>query len=539
MEFLEDLTDDEAAMLESELTSDKLSDRQILKKLDEAIAKSDTSRLSSTELLALGKKYPYLARRIANKISAANPAKIRAVPSYMEDIINKVSGVAPAENKLYIGDKPEPGAVIEGIMDRRKIVETAATLTDRVSVDRLKRFADAIFNDGFSLEQIKGMAVLDIGPQTLDVVSEVFDSAAISNPTIEDAEAISAISRAILRHVMTHHKDKLATTDHITPFVAWRVKEKIVEQLVFAEKILVNPQGFDTKKQLEEFDQLFSRTEVVLWNKDIWEAATRKCEIFVGTILGKQLVEDTVPMFWQFERHFGLPEKEYFDLDSKLYYCAGFVILPHSEKHVEVTFQKEDVKHVEIDGHDFVELEGNKENIRAAITEAANNERLHFVRHGISIASVFMPLNGDVPEIRFMKPLYEEDIIPAKPAFYQDVLAALQFLSTKYVSKENAQVSKKELKADRHLFKQVRKGKVQVPPIKIINLRRLEKREHDRDPDTPKRHWSCHWFVEPHWHKYFHKSQDRWIRHYVNTYPKGDLTKPLKPPREKVFKAIR
>jgi len=113
----------------------------------------------------------------------------------------------------------------------------------------------------------------------------------------------------------------------------------------------------------------------------------------------------------------------------------------------------------------------------------------------------------------------------------------LKFLGEKFVVKEDAEISKKELKQDRHLFKQVRKGKTQVPPIKVINLRRTEVR-HVKG-DGPKREYSCHWIVDPHWRKQWYPSLNRNIPKYITSYVKGDVTKPFKPPREKVYKAVR
>ena len=510
------------------------------KSLHEAIKNAIASGLTEEQVavaLKIGQEHAQ------QKVSAYDPGKVRAIPSYVEDAIAKVCGVNPPDKEIFIGRKPGPDAVIDAILDRKKIIEIALTLTDRVSEDRLKRYVDAIVNDGFAVRDIEKIAVLDVSKGTTDRVSEIFESAGVEFPTIEDAEGVASVARAILRHMMTHHKDSKTTPtgDFITPFMAWRVKEFITEGLLRTERKLVSRQGYDCTKQMDEFDATFSKTDIVLWNTDIWAAATRKSEIFADTKIDNLILDAATPMFWQFERRFDLDD--YFDLSKRAYYCAGFVILPHAEEHVDVEFHRDDVEVVEKDGQPYITKIKQTPGAKEVLAKAHSDPSIRFMRHGISVSLVFLPKRGeDPPEIRYLLPIYEGDTINAKHTFIHNILAAMQFLTLEYVSKDEAKISKKELKEDRQLFKQVRKGKVQVPPIKIINLRRTARKAKDyseRDPDKPKRHYSCHWFVEPHWHKYYHKSQDRWIRHYLLTYPKGDLTKPLKPPREKIFKAVR
>ena len=196
------------------------------KKLQEAVAKAIASGLSEEQVLKaieLG--------QLAQKHSAKNPYKREpAVPSYVEDAINKVLNVRQVlpEKEFFIGPQPGADAQIEAILDRKQIVETARTLTDRVSPERIQRYADVFFNDGFNIETIKKIAVLDTSRATTDAVSDIIDSAGVEFPTIDDAEAIAYVARSILKHVMTHHKGDVKYVDTVTPFMAWRVKERIV-----------------------------------------------------------------------------------------------------------------------------------------------------------------------------------------------------------------------------------------------------------------------------------------------------------------------
>jgi hypothetical protein len=153
-----------------------------------------------------------------------------------------------------------------------------------------------------------------------------------------------------------------------------------------------------------------------------------------------------------------------------------------------------------------------------------------------------MPLNGSTtPEVRFLKPVYEYEKIPEIDV-YSMVMAGLKFLTLKYVAKDNVDVSKKELKSDRQVFKAVRKGKTTIPPIKIIQLRRAERRERpvkEGDENKTKRQYTCHFMVDPHWRRQWFRGEGKHRIIRILTYVKGDLSKPFKPPREKVYKAVR
>lgn len=506
------------------------------KKLQGAIEKAHARGVSDEQIATA-----IIHAKQGIKYSERNPSKVNpAVPSYVEDAIAKVCGVEPPDKEIYIGANPDKDAVIDAVLNRRKIVDTAMILNPRISVDRLRLYADAIFNDGFAIETIKKIAVHDNSPETANSVADIFDTAGIAFPTIDDAEGVATVARAILRHVMTHHKGEVAFADTITPFMAWRIKERILTGMLQTERKRVLVDGYDSTKQMDEFDANFSKADVVLWNTDIWKAATRKCEIFAGTKVDKAILDACMPMFWQFEHQFNLPSGIYFDLSMAQYYCAGLVILPHSEMHCKAFFQPEDVKVVKEDGDDVeIKLLPTK-GTKKSLDEAHSNPALQFLRQGVSVSLIFLPFTGDdPPEIRYLRPIYDGELIEKDWTFQQAILAAMQFLTLDFVSKDGAKISKKELKEDRALFKQVRKGKVNVPPIKIINLRRIARKEKaERDPSKPKRGFSCHWLTEPHWQRY-HYADGRVIRKYKSTYINGDPTKPFRPPREKIFKAVR
>jgi hypothetical protein len=77
-----------------------------------------------------------------------------------------------------------------------------------------------------------------------------------------------------------------------------------------------------------------------------------------------------------------------------------------------------------------------------------------------------------------------------------------------------------------------------VPLVRVIRLRRTAHPKHGSQP-VENREYSCQWVVSGHWRQQWYRSrqvhQPKWIAPYV----KGDPSKPLKPPRARVFAVVR
>lgn len=486
-----------------------------------------------------------------SKLSATNPANDKSAPTLIESFLTGLMKKPnPPEKELYLGDKPPVNSSeIEGIIDRKSVIDIAKKLTNRVSEDILIRICDAVFNDGIAMDALKKIAAMDSSEETLKETYDILSSAKLLRDPlpIEHTEAVIVIGRALLQYIHTHHagvKDGSFRYEKVikTPFMAWRVKEEIQAQLRSSEPILVNPGGFDSRKQVEQFYANFNIADIVLWNSDIWSAATRGCQdAFVGTKVGEDIISSITPMFWQYDASFTLGDLGQYQLHNANYDCVGFCLLPITEDFREVTFKDGLLKFPlgkPKDGQKEVLIEVDKNNPEV---ETAWDSAVKFSRYGISIAIIFMPWGNKElpPEVRFMRPIFEGDEI--KDLLHATILAAAKFLTLKYVAKDDAQICKKELKQDRPLFKKVRQGKVQVPPIKLINLRRPERREQTAEEaeHAKKRNYTCWWMVDAHWRKQWYPSLNRHQQVRIMSYPKGNLAGVFKPPREKIYKAVR
>lgn len=483
--------------------------------------------------------------------SSMDPRKT-PVSSRLENFLTGLmSKPNPSDKELYLGDKPPDNAAeVEGMIDRQSVVDIAKTLTDRVSEKLLIRVCDAVFNDGVSIQTLQKIASMKLEEEVFAEAASILRTAGLCTSPLpmENVEAVVGIARALLQYVNTHHggDHKIGSFKYErvtkTPFTAWRIKEEIQHQLRNSQPILVNPGGFDSKKQVDQFYANFNIADIVLWNKDIWFAAIRGCtDAFMGTKVGEDIISSVTPMFWQMDTSFTLGDLGQYQSHNSSYDCVGFCLLPITEEQRELTIPQSAVSHHEKlpNGQYLVKIEPNAKNMED-VRNAFDNA-VKFARYGISVAIIFMPWgNKDLPpEVRFMRPMFEGDEI--NDLLQATILATAKFLTLKYVAKDNAPICKKELKQDRPLFKKVRQGKVEVPPIKIVNLRRPERREQTKEEaeHAKKRNYKCWFMVDAHWRKQFYPTLNRHIQIRIMSYPKGDMTKEFKPPREKIYKAVR
>lgn len=497
-----------------------------------------------------------------NKFSATNPAHNKRVPSRLEAMIDRIVNeeTAPEKDLIVGGPMPRPDAIARQMFSRQQVIYEAQKDAGGLS-DRVALFINTIFNNGVSLPTLKRISAAESDPSTAEDVLDVYMNAGMmGSPTKDDTLAIVAAARSILRHVMTGHAEEYHPTDFKTPFQAWRVREYLTEQIVQCHEGIVRNARWSDLSIDEVQDDVnllianFSCAELVLWNQDIWKAAIRGSDTGVqGTVLEPELIDSIIPQFWQFDTPMRLTPDErteehlqpthwaenVFELGDGEFELIGFIVMPKVTNVVDVKFPEEAVSKVEPVGDQY----------RITINDTSYGSPFHqalqagtkFKQRGVQISLLFMPFGQPhaIPRLRFLAPLYEKEVI--RGALRSEVVAALHFLNLKYVQKQDAPIAKKELKADRPLFKKVRHGKVEVPPIKIIHLRKPERRErtsHD-DVEAKKMNYTCHWLVDAHWRKQWYPGVQRHRAIRILSYVKGDLDKPFKPPREKVYKAVR
>jgi hypothetical protein len=82
-----------------------------------------------------------------------------------------------------------------------------------------------------------------------------------------------------------------------------------------------------------------------------------------------------------------------------------------------------------------------------------------------------------------------------------------------------------------------RQGKP-VRDVQVIVLRRevASHSGHHGDSDIE---WSCHWLVKGHWRRQWYPSHGEHRPIYIDTHVKGDLEKPFRPPRQKLYVVAR
>lgn len=481
----------------------------------------------------------------------------KILPSYVEDAIDKA--IIFMDQEANIGEPLSDDEKIKNMMNNRHfIVDEACRSNGRIDREYAACMLDTIIQKKFHLSQIKMFARLDLTGESKQYAEEMFEDLGMSEmATVGAMETLAIVCRAIIRWVMVHHETRTVKgiEDIKSPLVAWRLKDAITTAIKTYPMVEIEPRGFENDKFVKQFSANITETDLVLWNDNIWMTAIRGCEAFSGTPLTSDILRSAVPMFWMFEKPITLNARHYFDLERGKHECVGIVIMNTMEDFVRIMWPDSPGTEFKPDPNDptrgHVTIDMDDPEARAVMEQAwkdvkspLSEHSSRFLRPGFFVALIFMPLTGEVkPQARFLKPIYEDDIIPSENGLYWMACAAMKFLSLKYVSKDTKAVSNKELKTDRAMFKKIRKGKMQVPSIKVINLRRAERRtkaEDDADP-TPKekRHYSCHWFVEPHWRNQYYPSIPGNRIKRIWTYMKGDPSKPLKVHRETVFKAVR
>lgn len=501
-------------------------------------------------------------------IIRGNTAYIRKnekiTPSRLEDLIAKVMEKPnPADKEIHVApQQSEEQIFLYALMERRRIYTNALKYNPKVLLSKVEKYGDMMLNDGTTMVSLQQWTAGKLDNSTVATMfEELFVGEMHGTPiTDDDIDAVKAVAHSIIEYIMARKRGIDPRLSGLilpkTPFQAWRIKETVATFIAHAEPIQTATDGPNNIEQVKQFMSNFSTCELVLWNADIWAAAIRGHEQFVGTEVTDDLITSALPMFWQWNLPLKLTEsmkttirKRIWATDREVdllndYQLEGLCILPTIGDFVQMNFPEDCLEEIKDrdDGTFMVKIASDNKEAIKIIEDARNHPEQWNKMRGINIGLMFMPLNGTtIPEVRFLKPLYEKEKIPNIDV-YSMVMAGLKFLTLKYVAKDDVNISKKELKSDRQVFKSVRKGKTTIPPIKIINLRRAERRERpvkEGDENKTKRQYNCHFMVDPHWRRQFFPSEKRHKIIRILTYVKGDLRKPFKPPREKVYKAIR
>lgn len=147
-----------------------------------------------------------------SKFSATNPANNKSTPSLIESFLTGLMKKPnPPEKELYLGDKPPVNSSeIEGIIDRKSVIDIAKTLTDKVPEKLLVRICDAIFNDGISMPALQKISSMRLEEEVFAEAASILSTAGLSVSPLpmDNVEALVAVSRALLRYIHTHHLTK-------------------------------------------------------------------------------------------------------------------------------------------------------------------------------------------------------------------------------------------------------------------------------------------------------------------------------------------
>ena len=155
-------------------------------------------------------------------------------------------------------------------------------------------------------------------------------------------------------------------------------------------------------------------------------------------------------------------------------------------------------------------------------------------RKVLLVGLVFTPLQvklGELvppPIIRFLPLILANDrmVWPVT-----DIEAASRFMRLPVAGREMHRLPRQQRRAAE------REGKP-VIDIAVVILRReapaRETQDHESDIE-----WSCHWLVKGHWRRQWHPSLGEHRPIYIDAHLKGDMDKPFRPPRQKLYVVAR
>jgi hypothetical protein len=230
--------------------------------------------------------------------------------------------------------------------------------------------------------------------------------------------------------------------------------------------------------------------ELVLWHNDLYEAAVRGSDVFMGTA---PTVEDipTAPQLWMFAQPYWLNPS-------------------FSEKHEDT---------LAIGGACL--LEG----YFVFPAEARDGKGLLV---GMIMVRPGSPVVRYEPVLRFLR-IADRGHPIGWPV--NEVMAACRLMRLPLAGREVHRLPRQQRRALE------REGR---PPqdVQVIVLRRelAPREEQERDGGVD---WSCHWLVKGHWRQQWHPSLGEHRPIYIDAHLKGDFSKPFRPPRQKLYVVAR
>jgi hypothetical protein len=250
--------------------------------------------------------------------------------------------------------------------------------------------------------------------------------------------------------------------------------------------------------RLEKIFENLPTIPMVLWKQSLFDAACDGRESFAGRSY-REYVDRASPQWWVWTAQY----KELQEIDSDRFvkvpsYCAGFVIIPSK----------------------------------------FDDQKTGSVLNGLATAHIFIPLaqssdkeDDRCPRVVVHSPICEDELVRESDAF---IPACMEFMRLPIAAKEPAP-EPRQLRRARE-----REGKRPAPEVTVVTLRKLAHKSAE-DDGGEKHHidYSCHFLVRSHWRQQFYRSTGERKPRYIQSFVKGDPSKPFKPPSRKLFVVAR
>ena len=232
--------------------------------------------------------------------------------------------------------------------------------------------------------------------------------------------------------------------------------------------------------------------ELVLWQNDLWHAAIRGSDAFLDVIPTEEDLPEE-PQLWMFAQPYWMTT----DLSA------------------------EATDALELGGPHLLEgyLVFNSQSPRT---------RGHILIAGMILSEPAAPGYRRHPILRFF-PSADQAHGAVWPL--NEIMAACRFMRLPLAGREIHRLPRQQRRA------LGRAGKP-LQDVQVVVLRRqiAPHEVEDREGDIE---WSCHWLVKGHWRRQWHPSLSEHRPIYIDAHLKGDMEKPFRPPRQKLYVVAR
>lgn len=276
-------------------------------------------------------------------------------------------------------------------------------------------------------------------------------------------------------------------------------------------------------------EHIISRTDPVLWERDIWNAATREAvAAFNGTVVAPCVIK---PMIWY------IPG----DVEGGMHADANLAVRAVYTSPKAFIYDDIRVRVIEADEH----ARGERS---LRVTGAAANIPFNEPIDPLMIeklVTTYAAEYGESPHaFESAGALVQSQIRENALRNICESLAAAQFLQLKVVAKERRTLPRAERR------RREREGRP-APDVYAVVLRRAEhhdkphtqaEAEEELTPEQVQHHreYTCQWLVGGHWRRQFYPSVQEHRPKYIEPYIKGPTDRPMKiHATSKVFVARR